>query len=69
VFCTSTLLSLTTKAKEEHECAEEALTKRCGMGQMKPQLALHLIIMLKQSSLKNYIPNLNDSYNERDFAI
>jgi len=34
------------------------------MGQEEPQPALYLIITLKQSSLKKYIPNLNGSYNE-----
>jgi hypothetical protein len=38
--------------------------KICGMGQKEPQAVLYLIIMLKQSSLKKYIPNLNGSYNE-----
>jgi len=38
--------------------------KSCGMGQKEPQAVLYLIIMLKQSSLKKYIPNLNGSYNE-----
>jgi hypothetical protein len=34
------------------------------MGQKEPQAVLYLVIMLKQSSLKKYIPNLNGSYNE-----
>jgi hypothetical protein len=38
--------------------------KICGMSQTEPQPALYLIIMLKQSSLKKYIQNLNGSYSE-----
>ena len=40
------------------------MTKRCGMGQTESQPALYIIMMLKQSSLKKYIPNLNGSYIE-----
>lgn len=52
------MVSLTTKAKEE------ALTKRYGLGQTESRQALYIIMILKQSSLKKYIQNLNGSYNE-----